>query len=63
MLETPKSKFDLYKKAKIKDDAPVGHVGEFVAILDHLNETLIKIRFIDGTWSWYHKCHLERFVL
>lgn len=63
MLETPKSKFDLYKTAKIKDDAPIDRAGEFVGIIGHLNETLILCFHYDKTEKYIHKCHLERFVL
>jgi len=57
------SKFDLYSTAKVKDDAPVRHAGEFVAVLGHINETLINVRYIDGEEWTLHKCFLERFVL
>ena len=57
------SKFDLYKTAKVKDSGMVPHGGEYVRVLGHLNETLIHVEFLNGDKKYYHKCHLENFVL
>ena len=58
-----KSKFDLYKTAKVKDSGMVAHGGEYVRVLGHVNEILIHIEFLNGDREYYHKCHLENFVL
>ena len=53
----------IYTTAKVKDDAPVYGAGEFVKVFAHINNTLYRIRFQNGTVKNYHKDHLERFTI